>query len=54
MGRRDFPGPSATVYTNEAGEILGWDYDPGPDPFPGDDPYDDAFYKAWEDYDDAH
>jgi hypothetical protein len=27
-----FPGATATVYTNEEGEVIGWDYDPGPDP----------------------
>ncbi len=25
-----FPGPGATIYRNEAGEVLGWDY-PGTD-----------------------
>lgn len=42
-----FPGANANVYYNEAGEPLGWDYDP-PDDDPG-DPYDD--YDRF-DYDD--
>lgn len=43
-----FPGPGATIYRNEAGEPLGWDYPSDPDPY---DAYDDAhgaFAADWE------
>ncbi len=45
-----FPGPTATVYTNDAGEILGWSYE-SYDPADNDDPY--ADYDRWRDYDDG-
>lgn len=45
-----FPGPSATVYTNDAGEILGWSYE-SYDPADNDDPY-DLYDDRWADYED--
>ncbi len=42
-----FPGACATVYHNEAGEVLGWDYDPGGPP-DIDDFYDD-YNHGWSD-----
>ncbi len=49
-----FPGPSAIVYTNDAGEILGWDYE-GPNDDPGDpyDDYDSAHGRFYADYDES-
>ena len=44
-----FPGAHANVYYNEAGEPLGWDYDP-PDDDPG-DPYDDYDNYDYEEED---
>lgn len=41
-----FPGAGAVVYTNEAGEPIGWDYpsEPDYDPYEEDDePYDEDF-----------
>ncbi len=38
-----FPGATASVYRNEAGEVLGWDY-------PGEPEYPDAYLNG--DYDD--
>jgi hypothetical protein len=32
-----FPGPGAQIYTNEAGEPLGWDYPSSDDPYDPDD-----------------
>lgn len=36
-----FPGPSAQIYRNDAGEVLGWDYPPDPSEY-----YEDDFYEA--------
>ena len=41
-----FPGPSASVYRNEAGEVLGWDY-----PSRDDESYDPDDYLAGDTYD---
>lgn len=38
-----FPGPGARIYTNEAGEVVGWDYPPDP----AEEAYDDLL--AWDD-----
>ena len=40
-----FPGPGATIYTNEAGEPLGWSYE-------STDPMD--HYDEWDDGDDDY
>lgn len=42
-----FPGAGARVYTNEEGEVLGWDY-PSYDE-PDYDPYDDCYDFADDD-----
>lgn len=41
-----FPGAGAQIYTNEAGEVLGWDYPDRNDPWTPDDDYD-----PWDSYD---
>lgn len=43
-----FPTAHSTIYTNDAGEVTGWDspaYDDGPDP--------DDFYDSFDEYDDS-
>lgn len=40
-----FPGSHASVYYNEAGEVLGWDYPCEPE-------YDPDAYLAWDDDED--
>lgn len=46
-----FPGAGAVVYTNEAGEPLGWDY-PSYDE-PDYDPYEEDYDPYEEDYEDT-
>lgn len=49
-----FPGASATVYRNEDGEPIGWDYPSEPDPGDmQDDWYDDDWYDDYEDDEDC-
>jgi hypothetical protein len=43
-----FPGPSAQIYHNEAGEVLGWDY--APDEPEWDDEWDEGWTEADEDF----
>jgi hypothetical protein len=47
-----FPGPGATIYRNEAGEVLGWDYPPDEGFFDYDDDEvarRDAYYEELAD-----
>lgn len=43
-----FPGAGASVYRNEDGEVLGWDYPATDDPYDPDDWYDQTGWEADE------
>ena len=46
-----FPGPSARIYRNDAGEPIGWDYPDYDNPEPS--IYDEMWDSdEWEDFDD--
>lgn len=45
-----FPGAGASVYYNEAGEPLGWDYPSDDPPEPDDYDFDDSDEEDFEEY----